>query len=127
MESTIVDGAWKGHLGRGLARRQLQFLLLVLQGMTSKEIAKVSGVAPGTVDKSLQRAMFTVGAKRRAELVSKAASQMIITPLCLLLAGLMTFHTATDGEMARRDRRPSERQGAEHRSVRRADSFDLIV
>ena len=126
MESTIVDGAWKGHLGRGLARRQLQFLLLVLQGMTSKEIAKVSGVAPGTVDKSLQRAMFTVGAKRRAELVSKAASQMIITPLCLLLAGLIAMHTATDDQLARRDRRPTERRFAEMRLIRRAEAVELI-
>ena len=124
MESTIVDGAWKGHLGRGLARRQLQFLLLVLQGMTSKEIAKVSGVAPGTVDKSLQRAMFTVGAKRRAELVSKAAS---ITPLCLLLVAVMTMQGLDDSGIARRDRRPTERRGGELRMARRADSFDLVV
>ena len=35
MESTIVDGAWKGHLGRGLAPRELQFVLSVAQGLTA--------------------------------------------------------------------------------------------
>ena len=127
MESTIVDGAWKGHLGRGLAPRELQFVLSVAQGLTAKEIARVFDIAPGTVVKRLSCAMFKLGVHRQGAMVAEAVRRQIITPLCLLLAGLMTFHTATDGEMARRDRRPSERQGAELRLIRRADSFDLVV
>ena len=53
MESTIVNGAWKGHLGRGLAPRELQFVLSVAQGLTAKEIARAFDIAPGTVVKRL--------------------------------------------------------------------------
>ena len=127
MESTIVDGAWKGHLGRGLARRQVQFLLLVFQGLTSKEIARACGVAPGTVDKSLQRAMTTQDVKCRAALVAKAGRDKIITPLCLLLVAVMTMQGLDDSGMARRDRRPTERRGAEVRLARRADLLELAA
>ena len=126
MESTIVSGEWKGHLGRGLARRELQFLISVFQGMTSKEIARLFGVAPGTVDKSLQRAMFKKGARCRAALVAKATKEKIITPLCLLLIAVMTMQGLDDSGMTRRDRRPTERRGGELRMTRRADSFDLV-
>ncbi len=49
MEATIVNGAWKGHLGRGLAPRELQYLLSAAQGKTAKEIARLHGVAACTV------------------------------------------------------------------------------
>ncbi|NNA01934.1 helix-turn-helix domain-containing protein [Pseudomonas lundensis] len=126
MESTIVNGAWKGHLGRGLAPRELQFLLSVAQGMTAKEIAKAFGIAPGTVVKRLSNAMFKLGVHRQGAMIAEAMRRQIITPLCLLLAGLIAMHTATDGEMARRDRRPTERRFAELRLMRRAEPVGLI-
>lgn len=51
MDTTITSGSWKVHLGRGLAPRELQFLLSTAQGYTAKEIAKTFGVVPGTVVK----------------------------------------------------------------------------
>ena len=126
MESTIVDGAWKGHLGRGLAPRELQFVLSVAQGLTAKEIARVFGIAPGTVVKRLANAMFKLGVHRQGALVAEAMRRQIITPLCLLLAGLIAIHTATDDQLARRDRRPTERRFAEMRLIRRAEAVELI-
>lgn len=72
MESTIVSGQWKGHLGRGLAPRELQCLLAVAQGMTAKEIARSIDIAPGTVTKRLSAAMFKLGVQRRAAMVAEA-------------------------------------------------------
>ena len=126
MEATIINGGWKGHLGRGLAPRELQFLLSVAQGMTAKEIAKAFGIAPGTVVKRLSNAMFKLGVHRQGAMIAEAMRRQIITPLCLLLAGLIAMHTATDDQMARRDRRPTERRFAELRLIRRAEAVELI-
>ena len=127
MESTIVDGAWKGHLGRGLAPRELQFVLSVAQGLTAKEIAREFGIAPGTVVKRLACAMFKLGVHRQGAMVAEAMRRQIITPLCLLLAGLMAIHTCTGSEMAHRDRRPTERRLAETRRVRRAEVPEMTA
>ena len=127
MESTIVDGAWKGHLGRGLAPRELQFVLSVAQGLTAKEIAKLFNIAPGTVVKRLACAMFKLGVHRQGAMVAEAMRRQIITPICLLLVAVMTVQGIADNGMARRDRRPSERRSSELRLVRRTDSFDLVV
>ena len=125
MESTIVDGAWKGHLGRGLAPRELQFVLSVAQGLTAKEIARAFDIAPGTVVKRLACAMYKLGVHRQGAMIAEAMRRQIISPLCLLLAGLIAMHAATDSEMSRRDRRPSERRFAEMRLVRRAEVPEL--
>ena len=126
MESTIVDGAWKGHLGRGLAPRELQFVLSVAQGLTAKEIAKMFDIAPGTVVKRLANAMFKLGVHRQGAMVAEAMRRQIITPLCLMLIAVMATQGFDDAGISRRDRRPSERRGGDLRLVRRADSFDLV-
>ena len=102
-------------------------MLSVAQGLTAKEIARAFDIAKCTVDKSLQRAMDKLCVPRRAALVAEAARRQIITPLCLLLIGVMALHSVSDAGAARRDRRPTERRGSEMRLVRRADSFDLVV
>lgn len=127
MESTIVNGAWRGHLGRGLAPRELQFVLSAAQGLTAKETGRLFGIAACTVHKSLQRAMYKLCVNRQGAMVAEAMRRQIITPLCLLLAGLIALHAVTDSGIARRDRRPSERRTAELRLARRADSFELTV
>ena len=127
MESTIIEGEWKGHLGRGLAPRELQFVLSVAQGRTAKEIAKVFDIAPGTVVKRLANAMFKLGVNRQGALVAEAMRRQIITPLCLLLISVMAMHCFTDSGMPRRDRQPMSRRGSEMRLARRSDSFDLVV
>lgn len=42
--TTITIGSWQGFLGLGLAERELQCVLGVAQGKTSKELARDLGV-----------------------------------------------------------------------------------
>jgi len=78
MESIIKSGTWIGHLGRGLARRELQFLLLVAQGLTAKQIARSHDVEPGTVAKRISSAMFKLGVHRQSAAVAEAMRLEII-------------------------------------------------
>lgn len=78
MDSTIKSGTWIGHLGRGLAPRELQFLLAIAQGCTAKQIAKACNVEPGTVAKRISSAMFKLGVNRQAALVAEAMRREII-------------------------------------------------
>ncbi len=127
METEIVNGTWKGHLGRGLAPRELQFLLWVALGLTAKEIAREAGIAPGTVAKRLTNAMFKLGVSRRAALVAEAMRRQIISPMCFVLATLMTMNAVTNiqsVEPARRDRRPPAVRTAQIRITRRAETLE---
>lgn len=125
MESTIVSGQWKGHLGRGLAPRELQCLLAVAQGLTAKEIARVMKITPGTVANRIESAMYKLGVHRRAALVAEAMKRQIISPMCIVLAGLIAMHAVMgDSDPVRRDRRVPERRTAQVRIVRRAEVFE---
>ena len=124
METEIVNGAWKGHLGRGLAPRELQFLLWVALGLTAKEIAREVGISPATVAKRLTNAMFKLGVTRRAALVAEAMRRQIISPMCFVLAALIAMHAMLDGDSMRRDRRVPERRIAQVRTVKRAEAYD---
>ncbi|KPA87039.1 response regulator containing a CheY-like receiver domain and an HTH DNA-binding domain [Pseudomonas asplenii] len=124
---TITNGTWKGHLGRGLAPRELQFLLWIAQGFTSKEIAKEAGIEAGTVKKRLTNAMFKLGVTRRTALVAEAMKRQIITPACFILAALIAIHSLISDDEMRRDRRVPDRRVAHVRVVRRAESHELAV
>lgn len=127
MEATIINGSWKGHLGRGLAPRELQFLLWIAQGLTSKEIAREAGIAAGTVKKRLTNAMFKLGVTKRTALVAEAMKRQIITPVCFVLAALIAMHSMISDDSLRRDRRAPERRMAQVRMVRRAECAELAV
>lgn len=121
MEATIINGAWRGHLGRGLAPRELQFLLWIAQGLTSKEIAREAGIEAGTVKKRLTNAMFKLGVTKRTALVAEAMKRQIITPVCFVLAALIAMHSMISNDSMRRDRRAPERRMAQVRMVRRTE------
>lgn len=127
MEATIINGSWKGHLGRGLAPRELQFLLWIAQGLTSKEIAREAGIEAGTVKKRLTNAMFKLGVTKRTALVAEAMRRQIISPMCFALAALIAIHAMIGDESMRRDRRVPERRTAEVRMVRRAEQPMLLA
>ncbi|NWE75141.1 response regulator transcription factor [Pseudomonas yamanorum] len=127
MEATIINGSWKGHLGRGLAPRELQFLLWIAQGFTSKEIAREAGIEAGTVKKRLTNAMFKLGVTKRTALVAEAMRRQIISPMCFLLAALIAMHAMIGDESMRRDRRVPERRTAQVRMVRRAEQPVLLA
>ncbi|MEG0635793.1 MAG: helix-turn-helix transcriptional regulator [Pseudomonas sp.] len=122
---TITIGAWIGHLGRGLAPRELQCLLNVAQGFTTKEIAKHFGISESGVEKRICDAMFKLGVARRAAAVAEAMRRQIISPLCIALAGLIAMHAAMgDTDPMRRDRRVPERRTAQVRIIRKAETFE---
>ncbi|WP_439856202.1 response regulator transcription factor [Pseudomonas yamanorum] len=127
MEATIINGSWKGHLGRGLAPRELQFLLWIAQGLTSKEIAREAGIEAGTVKKRLTNAMFKLGVTKRTALVAEAMKRQIITPVCFVLAALIAMHSMISDDSLRRDRRAPERRMAQVRIMRRAECAELTV
>lgn len=124
---TIISGEWKGHLGRGLAPKELQYCMSVAAGMTAKEIAKVFGISPGTVKKRLDVAMFKLGVHRRAALVAEAMKRQIISPLCFVLAALLAMHAVVDDQSIRRDRRAPDRRVAEMRVARRAEGYAYAI
>lgn len=125
MHSTIVNGAWKGKLGQGLAPRELQFVLSVAQGMTAKEIAQMFGIAPGTVVKRLSNAMFKLGVSRQTAMVAECMRRQIISPVCIVLAAVIAIHAMIDDQPMRRERRSSERRMTDMRPARRPDALEL--
>ena len=70
--ATINFAGFTGFLGRGAAPRELQCLMAVASGQTSKEAARELGVSPDTVDKRLLALTTKLGVSRRAALVAKA-------------------------------------------------------
>ena len=123
--TTITSGDWMGHLGRGLAPRELQCVLFVAQGLTAKEIAKNIDIAPGTVEKRLSAAMFKLGVLRSTALVAEAMKRQIISPTCYMLAALIAMHTVMgDSDPMRRERRMGDRRVAHLRVERKAEAFE---
>lgn len=122
---TITNGAWTGHLGKGLAPRELEALLLVAQGLTTKEIARQMSIAPGTAANRIETVLFKLDARRRTDAIAKAIKGQIISPLCFILAGFIAMHAMLDdGDPMRRDRRVPERRTAQVRIVRKAEAFE---
>ncbi|WP_411390722.1 LuxR C-terminal-related transcriptional regulator [Pseudomonas sp. MPB23] len=78
MTTTINFAGFTGFLGRGAAPRELQCLMAVASGQTSKEAARDLGVSPDTVDKRLLSLTTKLGVTRRAALVAKAFSLGLI-------------------------------------------------
>lgn len=127
MEATIISGAWKGHLGRGLAPRELQYLLSAAQGNTAKEIARLFNVAPCTVAKRLANAMFKLGVHRQTAMIAEAMRRQIISPMCFVLAALIAMHSMVSDDTIRRDRRVPDRRTAQVRMIRRIEAPALFA
>ncbi len=72
---TISTETWQGRLGMGLAPRELEATLHAASDLTAKEIAKLMGIAPGTVSKRLDDARFKLGAKTIRGLVLDCAQR----------------------------------------------------
>ncbi|WP_236166367.1 response regulator transcription factor [Pseudomonas juntendi] len=122
---TITCGSWTGQLGKTLAPRELEALLWVAQGLTTKEIARQMAVTPGTVANRIEDAVFKLEAKKRLDAVVKAMNQQIINPLCIALACLIAMHAVIDdSDPMRRDRRAPERRTAQVRIFRKAEAFE---
>jgi len=125
---TITCGTWTGQLGDALAPRELEALLWVAQGLTTKEIARQMGTTPGTAANRVKLALFKMQVSRRVEAVTKAMSRQIISPLCIMLAGFIAIHAVIDdNNPMRRDRRTPERRTAQVRVVRKVDFLQFKI
>jgi RNA polymerase sigma factor (sigma-70 family) len=65
---------------QGLSPREREVLVLVVQGRTSKEIARVIGVKPSTIDTYRSRIMAKLGMDDLPSLVRFAVRHGLIRP-----------------------------------------------
>ncbi|MFV3286164.1 LuxR C-terminal-related transcriptional regulator [Pseudomonas sp. NY15356] len=119
--NALTFGTWTGNLGMGLAERELQCVMAVACGMTSKEAAREFGVAKDTVDKRLLAASTKLGVTKRAQLVAEAMRRGLISPLVLALCTVLIGHSVAGSDEFTRVRRPGERKLVETRVSRRTE------
>ncbi|HBO8767462.1 TPA: helix-turn-helix transcriptional regulator [Pseudomonas aeruginosa] len=125
--NTITTSGWTGHIGMGLAPRELEATMLAAADLTVKQVAQVMGVAPKTVEKRLEAARFKLGAKTIRGLVLEAYKRQIISPLCVgILALLAAAQPLLDEDPAMRARRGGERK-IETRLTARRDGVAWVA
>jgi DNA-binding CsgD family transcriptional regulator len=120
--TTISFAGFIGFLGRGAAPRELQCLMAVASGKTSKEAARDLGVAPDTIDKRLLALTTKLGVTRRAALVAEAFKRGLISPAAVL-AMILAVHASMSEDPALRVRKGSGERRIENRvAVRRIEA-----
>lgn len=119
--TSITSGNWTGHLGMGLALRELQCVLGIAMGQTSKELARDLGVQPESIKKRVLAASTKLGVTRRAQLVAEAMRKGVISPLIVLLCMVLTIQQANTEQFGR-IRRPGERRVETRVAVRRIET-----
>ncbi|QLG90737.1 helix-turn-helix transcriptional regulator [Pseudomonas yamanorum] len=119
--TSITSGNWTGHLGMGLALRELQCVLGIAMGQTSKELANDLGIGEESVKKRVLAASTKLGVRLRAQLVAEAFRRQIISPLILLLCVVITAQQANTEQFGR-IRRPGERRVETRVAVRRIET-----
>ena len=119
--TSITSGNWTGHLGMGLALRELQCVLGIAMGQTSKELARELGVQPESIKKRVLAASTKLGVTRRAQLVAEAMRKGVISPLIVLLCMVLTVQQANTEQFGR-IRRPGERRVETRVAVRRIET-----
>ncbi|ANI33284.1 LuxR family transcriptional regulator [Pseudomonas sp. JY-Q] len=126
--TTITIGSWQGFLGLGLAERELQCVLGVAQGKTSKELARDLGVQADSVKKRLASAMFKLQVNRRAALVGEAMRRGLISPAAIL-AAILAVHGAVSDEVLLKVRRGGggERRVELRVAARRVEQFQVAA
>lgn len=120
--TTITFGNWTGHLGMGLALRELQCVLGIASGQTSKELARDLGVQPESIKKRVLAASTKLGVTRRAQLVAEAMRKGVISPMAATLALVLAIHGMIGDDQMLRVRRGSGERRVETRvAVRRIE------
>lgn len=120
----LTFGRWTANLGMGLAERELQCVMAVACGLTSKEAAREFGLAKDTIDKRLLSASTKLGVIKRAQLVAEAMRRGLISPAATALALLMAIHGMIGDDQAMRVRRGGnggERRIEQRVAVRRVE------
>ncbi|RUD97608.1 response regulator transcription factor [Pseudomonas aeruginosa] len=119
---TITAHGFTGFLGKGLSLREIQCLMGIAAGRTSKELAREMDVAPGTVDKRVLAATTKLGVTRRAALVAEAMRRGILTHAVFVLAALTCLHCAIGDDPTMRTQRGGERRVEVRIAARRMES-----
>lgn len=123
--TSITSGNWTGHLGMGLALRELQCVLGIAMGQTSKELARELGVQPESIKKRVLAASTKLGVTRRAQLVAEAMRKGVISPLIVLMCLVITAQQANTEQFGR-IRRPGERRIETRVAVRRIEAAQAV-
>lgn len=120
--STIKAHGLVGHLGRGAAPRELECLMAVAAGLSSKEAARVMGVAAGTIEKRLLALSTKLGVSKRAAMVTEAFRRGILTHAVYALVVLASAHSLLSDDPTMRTRRGGERRVELRVAARRIES-----
>ncbi|CAB5637097.1 RNA polymerase sigma-70 factor, Bacteroides expansion family 1 [Pseudomonas putida] len=112
---TITASGWTGFLGMGLAPRELEATLHAASDLTQKEIARLMGISPKTVEKRIEDARHKLGAKTMRGLVLEAFKRQIISPAATALALFLVIHGLMADDVALRVRRGSGEKRIETR------------
>lgn len=124
--TSITLGNWTGHLGMGLAARELQCVLGIAMGQTSKELARDLGVQPESIKKRVLAASTKLGVTRRAHLVAEAMRKGVISPVATTLALVLAIHSMVgDDQLLKVRRGPDERRIETRVAVRRVETFQV--
>lgn len=103
--NSITANGWTGFLGRELSLREVQCVLGIACGQTSKELARELGVQPDSIKKRVLSATTKLGVTRRAQLVAVAMQKGLISPVATTLALVLTLHSIIGDDVALRVRR----------------------
>lgn len=102
---SITANGWTGFLGRELSLREVQCVLGIACGQTSKELARDLGVQPDSIKKRVLSATTKLGVTRRAQLVAVAMQKGLISPIATALALVLTLHSMIGDDQIMRVRR----------------------
>ena len=85
LSEAVIEAYLGGKAGGGdayaaLTRREREVLHLVVQGLSTKEIAQRLGISPRTAETHRAHVMYKLGVHSRAELIRFAARRGIVTP-----------------------------------------------
>jgi len=123
--TTITIGSWQGFLGRGLAERELQCVLGVAQGKSSKELGRDLGIAADSVKKRISAAMFKLQVNRRAALVGEAMRRGLISPAAIFAAILAVHGAISDDQFLRVRRSGGEKRAELRMAARQVEQFQV--
>lgn len=126
--TSITANGWTGFLGRELSLREVQCVLGIACGQTSKELARELGVQPDSIKKRVLSATTKLGVTRRAQLVAVAMQKGLISPTATALALVLVIHGLMADDVALRVRRGSGEKRVELRvAARRVEQFQVAA
>lgn len=120
--TSITAHGFTGFLGKGLSLRELQCVLGIAAGRTSKELARDLDMQPSTVDKRVLAATTKLGITRRTALVAEAFKRGILAHAVFVLAALTCLHSIAGDDPTMRTRRGGERRVEVRIAARRMES-----